>query len=339
MRHLLIGLLLVAAAGASAQQFKVTNLEVQARGDYQREYVGGETDRDASGFKGKYFNVFFTADLPFNLSFAVRHRLNKTTFDSNFFDATDFLNLSYRPLPQLSVSAGKLVHMVGGFEYDRAPISLYYCSDYWNHTQPYVWGVSATFSPNEGRDELSFQFAQSPFYHLAHDTYSYNLYWRGQHGVWSTIWSINAVECGQGKFVGYLALGNRFDFGKVRLDFDFMNRSAKGGAFLFGNYTVVGEIAYEPVERLWLTAKTSYDVNHTHGNADQTVWAGTELWRHSASIEYYPLRDKSLRLHAAYAYGHGTSTHPTPDLQDRQHCMDIGATYVLDITRFFKKKQ
>lgn len=57
----------------------------------------------------------------------MRHRLNKKNNDASFFDATDWLYLAYRK-DNWELSAGKQVVAIGGYEYDAAPIDLYFCS-------------------------------------------------------------------------------------------------------------------------------------------------------------------------------------------------------------------
>ncbi|MBR1889773.1 MAG: porin [Alloprevotella sp.] len=339
MRHQLWLCAFLFSAYASAQSFRLNDLQLQVRGDYQREYLGSEPQRDNSGFKGQFLNFLISADLPKDLSFSFRYRLNKMNKASDFFDATDWIHLDYRPIPQLTLSAGKQVVMVGGYEYDRPPIDLYFCSEFWNQSSPYAWGASVAYTLKNGRDTFTAQFTQSPFRQSGQDTYAYHFHWTGQHGRWSTLWSYNLMEYAQGRFIHYLALGNAISLGKVRMELDLMNRAGKGQAVLLQDVSLIGEVQYRPIPQLCLSAKASYDVNKGHGDCDRWVWAGTEVSRYGGAVEYFPLKDKSLRIHADYAYSHGHNTHPDPILQPEQHYIDCGLTWYADFTKLFKKKK
>lgn len=50
--------------------------------------------------------------------------------------------------------------------------------------------------------------------------YAYNLMWNGRHGFFEAIWSANLLEYAPDRYISYLALGNRFSFGKVALELD-----------------------------------------------------------------------------------------------------------------------
>ena len=50
--------------------------------------------------------------------------------DAGFFNATDWFYVDYKPTEQWTLSAGKQVIDIGGWEYDYAPINLYYCSEF-----------------------------------------------------------------------------------------------------------------------------------------------------------------------------------------------------------------
>ena len=334
MKHSLF--LLIASAltaiGALAQQSDpaVVALTFQARGDYQRNYVDGKAVKDDCGFKGQYLNMIVQGAVGKQFEYYLRQRLNKSSFDSNFFDATDMLYLTYSPTEHISVSGGKQTVAIGGYEYDRAPIDLYYCSEFWNQVPCYEWGASATYRFSR-RDALMFQFCQSPFrsFYKGTDMYAYNLQWNGTHGLWSTIWSANMMEWRQGRFINYIALGNLFRLGsRFSLELDFMNRASSHQTFLFKDCSVIGELAYRPCATLQLSAKCAYDVNRSGSPADLLVVDGTELTRVGAAVEFMPrIRHLDIRLHAAYCYSWGTNSNPSGTTADRQSFMTVGATW------------
>ncbi|MBR1732243.1 MAG: porin [Alloprevotella sp.] len=337
MKKILLRFFLLLPLTATAQQSSPLDLRLQARGDYQREYVSGEAVKDNCGFKGKFLNLIISGEVGQHFSYAYRQRLNRISKSSEFFDATDWLYLQYKPTPRWTFAAGKQIVAIGGFEYDRAPIDLYFCSEYWNNIACYQWGASAAFGLRGGRDELVAQFCQSPFRAPGEDTYAYNLMWRGVHGPYSALCSFNMLEYAQGKFLSYIALGQAVQLGAVRLELDVMNRATAKQAFLLRDCTLVGEAACRPAKWLNVYAKASYDVNRTHHEGDRCVLPGTELTRIGGGLEYYPLQDERIRLHANYCYTLGKNANTDGVLRPRQSLFNIGLTWKADLLHLKKK--
>lgn len=315
---------------AQAQGNRKINMSLEARGAYQRMYVDGDVVDDDTGFKGEYLFFKMNGSLTDNISYVFRQRLNKMHLNTSFFDATDFLYIDWRATDRLTLSAGKQVVNIGGYEYDRAPIDLYFCSEYWNQIPCYDWGVTVAYGFNGGADNLSFQVCESPFrYHVDNkDIYAYNLLWKGRHGLFSTLWSVNMIEYDKGKYINYIALGNEVKISrKLKAEIDFMNRAVSGHTFLLKDCSVMAELSYMPTEKVNVFAKVTYDVNRTDAPGDYCVVRGSELTRFGGGVEYYPLRDNRLRLHANYSYTTGTNTNPDGVLQDKQSLVNVGLTW------------
>ena len=251
-----------------AQDSKVVNLQLETRMDYQREYLDGDAVKANSGFKGKYLNVILNGTINEHWSYSYRQRLNKAHADQSFFDATDWIHLTYRLNDNWSFNGGKQVVGIGGYEYDRAPIDLYFCSEYWNNIPCYQLGVSTTYTTNKGNDSFLVQICESPFNFQNEDLYAYNLMWYGSHGWFNSIWSVNAQEFAPGKFIYYLALGNEFRFGKAKLQLDFMNRATDDHAFFLKDCSVMGELSCMVNKKLNVFGRMSYDVNKTNSVGD-----------------------------------------------------------------------
>lgn len=328
-KHLLL-LLGLAFSGLSVAQENLLDLRAEARVDYQREYVDGETVKANSGFKGKYLNIILSGTLNEHFSYAYRQRLNKAHSEQSFFDATDWVYLTYRPNEHWAFSAGKQVVNIGGYEYDRAPISIYFASEYWHHISCYQLGVSATYAFNGGRDKLTAQFCESPFRAHGDDMYACNLMWNGSHGPLTTLYSANLMEYLPGKFITYLALGHRLQMGEAALELDFMNRAASHQTYFFRDCSVVAELSWQPSHHFNLFGKVSYDVNRTRSEADYCVLPGTELTYVGGGLEYFPIKgSKDVRLHAAYAHSFGNNA-PQGALQPKQDLLDVGLTWRVD---------
>ena len=326
------------ASKSEGQEQEVVNLRIEGRGDYVYENQGGKKVVGETGFQGSYLNVVLKGEFAHRFSYAYRQRLNRFNKDMRFFDATDWLYLDYRPIPSVTLSAGKQPIYVGGIEYDLAPIDFYFGSEIWYNIGAYAWGVSAAYDFHGQSDRLVAQVCQSPYDTRATDLYGFNLMWYGQHGFWSTMWSVNAMQSSPGRYIGYLALGNQFRFSRHwDADLDFMNRAGRHQQWLFADYSVIGQLNYRPSEQLRVFVKGSHDANHTHTATDPMVLPGTHITRVGLGGEFLPLKGKYhdwVRLHATYSYSWGRNTNPAGVVLDNEHLLNVGLTCRVDV---FKK--
>jgi hypothetical protein len=340
-KHFLSVLLALMTFSVYAQNNELLTIRIEARLDYMQEYVEGNKINNNSGFKGKYLNIRMDGNLAEGLSYSYRQRLNKPNVNATFFDATDWLTLTYK-FKNWSVSAGKQVVAIGGYEYDRAPIDLYFCSEYWNNIACYQMGVSGSYTTTAGKDQILFQFCESPFRknpsNLSNkEMFAYNLMWYGNHGFFSSMYSINFMEYLPGKYINYIALGNRFTFGKFALELDIMNRAMSGSDFLFNDYSIMGELSWKPIDRLNVFVRASYDRNKTV-TGDLCVAPGTDLVRAGAGVEFFPLKNyKNLRLHLNCCYTDGDSPSTTV-LRPEQTIVDAGLTWYMNLLNIKSKK-
>ncbi len=341
-----LGVLALSAIAFRAQaQQELLNLRVEARGDYQHEYVRGATLDDASGFKGKFLNVRIDGNISKEFSYSYRQRLNKNDSGDSFFDATDWVYLTWKR-DNYELSAGKQVVAIGGYEYDAAPIDLYFCSEWWQNIPCYQLGVSAAYNFNDGKDKILAQFCESPFrgdvevvdaagnigFKKQEEMYAYNLMWVGSHGWFNTIYSVNMMEYLPGKYVNYISLGNRFDLGKFSVELDLMNRATSGQTFLFSNVSAITKVAWRPTDKLNLFAKASYDVNNSGTAKDYLVASGAEVTRVGAGVEYFPLKDgrNDVRIHAAGSFSFGDTPVGTV-LCDNNTYISVGVTWKMNL--------
>ena len=314
-----------------AQARPVSNLYLETRFDYNQEFLAGHTVDDNSGFKGRYLNIRMDGYLSDHLSYSFRHRLNKPIKNAALFDATDWITLSYKT-SNWELSAGKQVVGIGGYEYDGAPIDLYFCSEFWHNIACYQFGISGAYTTASGKDKITAQFCQSPF-----DGFAYNLMWNGSHDFYSSIWSVNMLEYSPGRYMNYIALGNKFSFGNFVIDFDFMNRASSLSEFLGRDFSIMSQITWNPVERLNIFARLTYDKNSTEANADTTVISGTEVLRAGAGIEYFPIKGtRNLRLHLNACYTSGRNSAPAGSLQGDQTIISAGITWKANLLKLIK---
>ncbi len=329
----------ILANKAFAQDENIVNLQAEVRVDYQYTALAGDKVESNTGFKGQYLNIILNGKISNSFSYSYRQRLNKAHSSQSFFDATDWVYLMFTPNEHWEFSAGKQVVAIGGFEYDRAPIDLYTCSEFWNNIPCYQFGVSGAYSMNNGKDKLLFQVCESPFRNVSgRDVYAYNLMWYGMHDWINTAWSANMIEYQKGKFINYIALGNYFYIGNLHIYLDFMNRATSHQTFLFKDCSVMGEIAYNVGKKVKIFGKVTYDVNKTDNIADYCVLPGTELTLYGGGIEYYPLKEnKNLRFHATYFYSTGTNGNPDGTMVGKRSIADVGVKWKMNILSLPKK--
>lgn len=351
-RLLIVFVCLVCVMSAGAQEGRarrmskyegpeVLKFSLEGRFGWQMFRMDEVTDDDRTGFRGDFFNLRLDARLYKGLSFSWRQRLNITS-ERNFWNSTDWMVLNYAPNKDWLISAGKQVVAIGGYEYDRAPIDMYNSnSEYWNHIGCYQFGASVAYNFCEN-DRLTFQFSNSPFRtHIgSNNTYGFSLMWNGRHGIWETIWSLNAFQCTEGRWMNYIALGNKFNFIPKRLwlELDYVNRVSSRQAFLFEDCSVIAEMSGKPHSTMRLFAKYTYDVNNTGTDADCYVFDGTEMHGVSGGIEYEPFKKhpEVLRLFAAGGYSWGVNTNPGGAMLDDQVIFNVGAKVNLDVLKGLK---
>jgi len=300
----LMSCLVAGAQGGDVNKTHIDNITVEARGTFHQETREGAYD---SHFQGDYLNFIMTGQFTPKLTFKFRQRLNKDIEAKNPFKATDLLWLNWQPSPHWGFTFGKQGILVGGYEFDSAPIEVYYYSEFCNNMeQYYAFGASAHYMPAAGQT-ITLQFIPSPVSPATQDAYSYNLYWNGSiFPFWKTLWSVNLVEDGFKHRMNYIALGNKFDFGSFFVDVDWINRAAIGHQKdFFSDWTVIGKAIWS-IGKWNLCTKVGYERNDAanvddEGNSyDVVLKAGGDFFYYGAGVEFFPLADERLRLHAVY---------------------------------------
>lgn len=278
------------------------------------------TDSDSStlnGISGKYFNIMIDGDINEKFSYNYRQRFSMNAVDNyqmagrenmNNFHSLDWAYLNYKINDAFTLSAGKQVVMIGGWEYDYAPIDQYFWSNFWNNVYCYELGAMINYtSPNKNHN-LGFQISNSPFStNNLSSLYSYNMIWYGNMDWFKTIYSVNMVEYQKGHFINYIVLGNKFNVGEFSLELDLMNRASSEQSNFFDDYSIIGNGIYNINKKLKIFAKGGYDQNkaQTPQEAfvyDRFVIPGTEYLFYGIGLEYFPIKDKKdVRIHAFWA--------------------------------------
>ena len=331
----LLGIIASALCGsmAMAQGDEKVNLRMEARGDLQYENIAGQTLDGTTGFRGKQFNLRLNGNINDSWSYVYRQRMGKPNGDASYFDAVDHINLTYAT-GAWSFTGGKQTVAVGGYEYDRAPIDFYFGSEYWYNMACYQWGVNAKYNfDTESNDALMLQVVQSSFRGVNPNMYAYSLLWSGSYGCLDVLHSVNMMEYMPGKFVNFIALGHQFRLDCFTLQLDWMNRADMSN-FGFDDFSVMADLLWSASEKLNVFGKVTYDVNKDN-MADYCVFAGTEVTRVGAGIEYFPIEgSRDVRLHAGYSYSWGVNTNSIEGaVWDNHSFLTIGATWKMDILK------
>ena len=297
------------------KNFTIDKLSVEGRVDF--DYFNNDNSGNKSGFDGKYFNFEMKGSFLNDFSYRIRQRIDMADKCSK----TDFMILSYHASKNFSLTAGKMPLAVGGWEYDLPPIDVYFASLFWNNFACYNVGAQVEFHSNNKKHDIIFQITNSTFTSNKFDgMYAYNLIWYGNVGPLKTSYSINMMEQRKGEYINYIALGNDFNFGKLHLIVDFINRGFFNQSdFLFGSFSLIGEVKYAFTNKFTLMAKGGYDRNnHTYDDFitvgvgeelllqpvlyDMTVTPGVEYTFAGLGFESYPYKgNQNIRLHGFVA--------------------------------------
>ena len=316
------------------------NLHLNTRADFTVDYhLGNDTISPSldHGFSGKYLVIALDGTISNKFSYHLRQRINapNISFANTFFQGTDWAYLNWYFTPNFYLSAGKQVVAIGGWEYDTNPIDIYYGTEFWNTVCCYAVGASINYKDRSGKNLFLLQMCNSPFISEAMESiYAYNLMWYGNFGVFKTTYSVNMIEYQPGKFINYIALGNKLQFKGVEMYLDVTNRASFEQEKFFGqDLTAIFGIGVDIGKKWIVFAKAGYDYNQAQLPSteayDQYIIPGKKVDFESLGFEYYPLGDRSLRLHLC---GSHTSVDGESKFQG-----NIGLTWKIDLLNLLKQ--
>lgn len=347
---------------------KFTTFHLEARAAFEYDYdvtkwsnftnplnpVTGKAEQHGYGFHGDYFNFLLGGDIGDHISYFIRQRIIPHGGSVNFFDNTDYLYIQYKFNDQWSLRMGKEALFVGGFEYDAPPIDVYYYTHYWGAFPCFHLGVSAAYTDKSGKNKVIFQVANSPYTkYVTNDwkkgLFAYSIYWNGNFGPFSTTYSVNMMEYQRGKFINYIALGNRLKFQKWSIYFDYINRAAGFDKF-FNDFSLVSRIDWQVSPSVNLFAKGGYEqntsgyyytVNNTDVDVDMLMPNQRNYCFYGLGMEYRPLVYPDLRVHAYVA----NSVMALPSVYDADGSWknqiltaNVGVTWWLNFMKFLPEK-
>jgi len=324
MKKLLISLIVLALPAVMHAKGGVDSLYFDARGAYHQEIKDGDF---TSSLRADYLNLHIFGTMTDELSYRIRQKLNFTPMAQDPFRSTDWMCLFWKPNDKLTFAVGKQAVLIGGYEYDSAPIDVYFYSKFCNEVpQGFAFAVNTDYQIADGH-VLSFQLGNSPLCYGFQDQFSYNFAWKG-HILpwWKTIWSANIIEDVDDRFIGYLALGNHLLLGNVALDLDVIHRSGFTQKNPLTDYTLITKLIWS-VGKWNICGKVGYE-NNSSENVDENgipydsvITPGTEYLYGGCGIEYFPYGDNKLRLHAIYFR----------DNSEHKNNLQVGVTWRFDV--------
>jgi hypothetical protein len=318
------------------------HLYLNTRVDFTYDYHPGHDSVAPSadhGFAGKYLVVALDGTIGKQFSYHLRQRINSPNigFANTFFQGTDWAYLNWNFTNNFYLSAGKQVVAIGGWEYDSNPIDIYYGTEFWNNVCCYEVGASLNYVDKARKNHVLFQVCNSPFINQAmQGIYAYNLMWYGNFGVFKTAYSVNMIEYKEGQFINYISLGNKLQFKGVEMYLDILNRASFEQERFFGqDITAIYGIGVDIGKKWIVFAKAGYDFNQAQlpntEAYDQYVVPGQKVDFESIGFEYYPLKDRSLRLHLC---GSHTSSDGVSKYQG-----NIGLTWKVNLKKDNQNKE
>lgn len=294
----------------SQNTFPTVRMKFDTRFDFTGKTPTHDSLSTLSSFDGKYLNIILEGEINEKFSYNYRQRLiidSKPEYQS-FFNATDWLYLSYKINNNFSISGGKQVVAIGGFEYDAAPIDAYLWSKFWNNVTCYQIGGRVSYKTTDDKHTIGFQITNSPFStQTLQDIYSYSLIWYGNFNGFNSIYSLNRIEVEKGHYINYITLGNKFSISNLSLEIDLMDRFSDHQNDLLADYSVISNLKYAVNSKINLLVKAGYDVNKAQEPTalfvyDRYVEPGTEHFFYGTGVEYFPISNsKDVRLHAVWA--------------------------------------
>ena len=290
MKKLLTLILLLFAANAGAQ---VKNLYAEARLGYGASF---EQEGFNGSFKANHLNLILEGNITPSISYFWRQRFNKAFYNPDIpLNATDQLWIRWDINQRWAIQGGKIALVVGGYEFDDAPIDLYYWSKFADmFPDVYALGANILFNITP-QQQLALQVTQSPLGFGTSNIFHAGLIWYGRIAPWGkTIWSANWMDDPAHNRLGIIGLGNRFEAGALAFELDFSYRLNIGRSFP-AVYGAILKVNYA-LPKWNIFAKGGVDYNHDC--AGDLVPAGTRFFYGGGGVEFFPLENEDIRIHA-----------------------------------------
>jgi hypothetical protein len=306
---------------------------------YRNEFVDGVYTQ--SRFRTEQFRLEIRGQIHEKVYFRFRDRYTRAqTSESidNLSRSVDLAFLRFDLTDQFSISAGKMCADWGAWEFDWNPIDIYEYSDIVEYADNFLTGVGFTYTPSN-RNQFTFQVLDSrtksfnelygaqPNFTESKAPLAFVSNWRGSlfDGKVKTIWSYSlfneAQEAnGNGANMNYIALGNEFNFGKIRFIYDFkwsdeeLDRTGVVSEtipnylydYSVANTRYIGHwinLKYQLNPKIAFTFVGMLDISDwNNSNNDPLNTTGEKhirnAWGYIPAVEYFPWKDMNIKFFA-----------------------------------------
>lgn len=309
----------------------------------ERELDGADAYKSA--FEGKYLQFYLDGNITDGLSYHYRQRLNRLNGIDNLFKSIDKAYMQYDFKSGWNVAAGKFPMAIGGWEYDAAPIDVFFATEFWNQVYCFQLGIRGGYKFADGRNSLVAEIANSPFNPvekgMANNMYAYSLLWYGDYNVFQSSYSVNVMEIKDGTYIGQVVLGNRFLAGPMTIELDWTQRFHENNN-LMGDFSGVLNVKGNIHDWVNIFGKVDYDQNRTNifygVSKDEPYWINynDQILTYGVGVEVFPIKkQKFFRLHTYWYQTLNLGKDYWKDYDLKRHHLSIGLT--VDFTAFERK--
>jgi hypothetical protein len=199
-------------------------------------------------FANKELRLELKGNLTDKLYYRFRHRLNRRNDaqgSDNFSKATDLMMVGYDFNDKVSLMAGKMCQIWGGYEYDTNPMYIYQYSDMCDHLEIFQTGVTLSLKPVPTQ-ELAFMVSdahngtleetygtdpilvssRNDFRELekANHPLTFIANWNGSFfgGQLQTRWAWGIQKLAKGQYSRMITLGQKLNLPEVQWYVDYM---------------------------------------------------------------------------------------------------------------------
>lgn len=310
--------------------------------NYAASFQMGKDDKDdwKSSFKNKQLRLEIKGNIGEHLSYRLRHRMNKANGaqgEDNFAKATDIMMVGWKFNDKLSVQAGKMCQIWGGFEFDENPMYIYQYSDMVDNMDNFMAGAVVSYKPVptqeiaiEVSDANNGKFVDEYGHgaqciegdgtgirdlEAANHPLTYIVNWNGSFfgGKFNTRWSWGLQTQAKHKYSRMWVFGQQLNLPKFQWYIDYMgawdglDRLKIASGELTDGTVWMSDVNYNSfiTKANWQFApQWNLMLKGLYETASVTKIEKYKNYRKSygymGSIEYYPMKDQDFRIFLAY---------------------------------------
>ena len=288
-----------------------------------------------SGFANKQLRLEIKGNLTDKLYYRLRHRLNKATNaqgEDNFAKATDIMMVGYNVSDKMSVQAGKMCQIWGGFEFDANPMYIYQYSDMVDNMDNFMAGVVVSYKPvptqeiavevsdaNNGKFADEYPGAAAQGIEASNNPLTYIVNWNGSmfDNMLQTRWSWGIQTQARHKYSRMIVFGQKLNLPTFQWYIDYMGAfdgldrlkiaSGELSSFMAPGQSYFSDVHYNSfISKMeWQFApQWNFFAKGMYETASVSKMEKLKDYRKSygyfAGVEYYPDKTQDFRVFLSY---------------------------------------